>query len=184
MREPAEPYVSRWWVAGAIMDGRHKAGRGGGNSVFRPYALYQQQQPSEASAKPACRSHLRFAEHTPALFAKPLGPGYLLTRCLPNKSPRAFVWIWERGGDNSWRICLGAAALFCDPGRDMTLMFDEACCWWIGCSCRAARPPPVARVCCLLRCEPPCSVICGMTGICFSPRPRVNNNSVFAEGQH
>lgn len=123
--------------------------------------------PSEASAKPpsACRFHPRLpcasAEHTPALFTKRLRR--LFTHTVPSEQISESVCL-DLG------IIAGASVSvqrrFCDPGRDMTLMFDEACCWWIWCSCRplAGSPSPLFVVCSDVSAY---SVIRSMTGICF-----------------
>lgn len=157
MGEPAEPYVFRRWVAGAIMDGRYKAepGREHGVPPVRDcISSNSRSPPSEASAKP--RPHPRFhprlprasAEHTPGCAVyEPGRPGCLLTRCPVRVPPRQI----------SESVCLDLGIIagasvsvqwwVCDLGRDMTLMFDEACCWWIWCSCR---PLAGSRCSCLL----------------------------------
>lgn len=48
----------------------------------------------------------------------------------------------------------------------MTLMFDEACCWWILRSCRAVLAP--ALVFAVYSDVSPYSLICSMTDICFA----------------
>lgn len=135
-------------------------------------------EPAELVARwcDACRSpatQASSAERTPALLTRPLGP--LFTHTVPREQISESVCL-DLG------IIAGASVSvqrrFCDPGRDMTLMFDEACCWWICCSCR-----PLACVCCLLRCEP---VQCHLQHDwhMLLLRPRGCNNSMFAEGQH
>lgn len=152
MGEPAEPCVFCRWAAGAIMDGRYKAGRGG-NTVFCLYAPYRQQQPQpsawsfrKATAAPfssplagcVCRAHT-------CTVCEPGRAGCLLTRCRVRVPSEQISESLDLG------IIAGASvsvqSWVCDPGRDMTLMFDEACCWWIWCSCR----PVAGSLCsCLL----------------------------------
>lgn len=88
------------------------------------------------------------AEHTPGCAVyEPGRAGCLLTRCPVRVPPRQI----------SESVCLDLGIIagasvsvqwwVCDLGRDMTLMFDEACCWWIWCSCR---PLAGSRCSCLL----------------------------------
>lgn len=170
MREPAEPYVFRRWVAGAVMDGGCKAGRGG-NTVFRLYALYQQPQPSEWSFRKAtvCLPFLPFSSslavrdcrtHTCAVCepARPVIYSHGAFRTNLRERLSGF-------GDNSGRICLGAVAVLWPRSR------HDADVWWslllvdlVQLPAARRLPSPVFVVCSDVS---PYSVICSMTGICF-----------------